>query len=75
MATTTTTRASYGFKDALGVSMTKSFNYVDPAATDAKLQAVTTAILANKEIYPSQPVMATSIKLITTTTKDVDLPA
>jgi len=73
MATVTKTSARFGFTDALGVSVSKTFNEINPSVQNAKLQALSAGIIANKEIYPVQPVTAKSIQLISTTTTDVPL--
>lgn len=70
---TTRTTARFGFKDALGVTLSKSFAEIDPSVQAAKLQALSAGIIANKEIYPVQPTMATKIELITTTTTEIPL--
>ena len=69
----TKTSARFGFKDSLGVSLTKTFSEISDSVTNAKLQALSAGIITNKEIYPVQPVMATKIEKITTTTTEVPL--
>lgn len=73
MATVTKTSARFGFVDSLGGSVSKTFSEINPSVQNAKLQALSAAIIANKEIYPVQPVTAKSIQLISTTTTDVPL--
>lgn len=73
MATVTKTSARFGFSDALGTTVTKTFNEINPSVQAAKLQALSAAIVANKEVYSPQPVTAKSIQLISTTTTDIDL--
>lgn len=69
----TKTTARFGFKDSLGVSLSKTFGEISDSVTNAKLQALSAGIIANKEIYPVQPVTATKIEKITTTTTEVPL--
>lgn len=73
MATVTKTSARFSFTDALGSTVTKTFNEINASVQDAKLQALSSAIVANKEVYSPQPTTAKSIQLISTTTTDVPL--
>lgn len=73
MAVTTKTTAKFGFYDSLGGSLTKTFTDIDPAVQNSDLQALSAGIVANKEIYPVQPVTAKSIQLVSTTTTDIAL--
>ena len=69
----TKTTARFGFKDSLGTTLSKTFAEIDPSVQAAKLQALSTGIITNKEIYAVQPVTATKIELISTTTTEIPL--
>lgn len=71
MASVTKTTARFSFKDSLGVSLSKTFNDIDPSVADADLQALSAGIVTNGQIYPVIPVEATKIEKISTTTTEV----
>ena len=70
---TTKTSAKFTFADSLGMSVSKTFQEINPSVQAAKLQALSAGLIANKEIYPRQPVTAKGIQLISTTTTDIPL--
>ncbi len=73
MASVTKTTARFGFKDALGTNLSKTFAQIDPSVQAADLQALSAGIVANREIYPTEPAAATKIELISTTVTDIPL--
>lgn len=71
MASVTKTTARFGFKDSLGVSLSKTFNDIDPSVQDSDLQALAAGIVTNGQIYPVVPTEATKIEKISTTITEV----
>lgn len=71
----TTVKGRFSFKDALGTSLSKTFDDIDPSVADADMQALSAGIVTNGQIYPLVPVEATKIEKITTTVDEIALGA
>ncbi|MCR4818526.1 MAG: hypothetical protein K5841_06175 [Fretibacterium sp.] len=69
----TKTTAKFSFRDGLGSSLSRTFADIDPSVQDSDMQALSSGIVANGQIYTVVPVEATKIEKITTTTTEVPL--
>ena len=69
----TVNKLSITFVTATGTSMTLAYKYVKSNVTISNVQALITAIIANKVIFSSQPVSARSAKLIQTEETPIDI--
>lgn len=72
MATTATTKVVIQCATAEGTSVNYSYNYINPSAQDADIVALASGIVANGSIFEKVPVLLKTIKMVTTTTEDID---
>ena len=73
MSSVTKTSLRLKFKDAVGQSLNKTFDDINPSVDPADVRALSAGIVTNGEIYPVVPVEATKIEKITTTTEEISL--
>lgn len=71
MATTTTTKLVATFGTAEG-STSWTVNHVDPEADSTDIYAFTSAVVTNGSIMSAVPTSVKSVKMVTTTSTDVE---
>ena len=56
-----------------GENVNHTWNYANPAVSNAAVQALTQTTIASAEIFDKVPVLAKSAKIVTTTESEIDL--